>query len=285
MASLSLPDYFDRIGYRGPVDVSLSTLGAIVRKQVEAIPFENLDVLLGLPVLVEPEAVVEKLIARRRGGYCFELNTLLLEALSQIGFDVTPLSARVRLESPPEHTPPRTHLLLFVELDGECWLVDAGIGGLSPTAPLRLAPEAVQPTPHEPRRLLFLGAWQGLSLRDPRARIIHQAYFDEQWHDVYEFTLEPMPLIDRQVANWYTSKHPSSHFRKRLLVARATEHGRITLLNTTLTHRVGSRSEKRELADHDQLLTVLRESFGLEVPPEARLRLDFGPEGLSLMSR
>ena len=105
---INLDAYFERIGYRGARTPTLPVLNAIVRAHVEAIPFENLDVLLRVPIDLSPEAIERKLVQGRRGGYCFEQNGLLLLVLEAMGFEVTPLSARVRYQRPRDFTPPRT---------------------------------------------------------------------------------------------------------------------------------------------------------------------------------
>jgi N-hydroxyarylamine O-acetyltransferase len=138
---------------------------------------------------------------------------------------------------------------------------------LSPTCALRLVADVVQETPHEPRRLLREGAWQGFELRAPDARLYHQAYFAGEWHDVCELTLEEMPPIDRELANWYTSAHPASHFKNRLLVARATRGGRIGLLNRELTlRRSNGGVESRLLMTPDELHAALTGELGLVLP-------------------
>jgi N-hydroxyarylamine O-acetyltransferase len=265
--SPDLDAYFARIGYTGARTPTLPVLASIVRAHIESIPFENLDVLLGAGIDLEPRAVWQKLVHSHRGGYCFEQNSLLLDVLTALGFAATPLSARVRLQRPRDFTPPRSHMFVRVELDGIPWLADVGVGAMSPTAPLRFDTEAEQSTPHEPRRLLRDGDWDGLARRSPTARIFHQVRFGSEWQDVAELTLEPMPPIDREVANWFTSAHPRSHFRSRLVVARATTTGRITLLNRELTFRgpdgVG---ETQVLASPAALLGALAEHFGLHFP-------------------
>ena len=261
---IDLDAYFARIGFEGPRTVARSTLDALVNAHVQAIPFENLDVLLGVPIELEPASLERKLVHARRGGYCFEQNTLLLTVLTQLGFDAHPLSARVRYQRPRDFTPARTHLFVRVDLE-EPWLVDVGVGAMSPTAALRLAEPGPQPTPHETRRLLREG---GL--------VYHQVQFGNEWHDVCEFTLEQMPPIDRVVANWYTSTHPASHFKNRLLVARALPDGaRATLLNRELTvRRRDGQAERRVLASPDELLEVLLEQYGLAFPSGTRFPCD-----------
>src|SRR5262249_17124176 len=145
------------------------------------------------------------------------------------------------------------------------WLVDVGFGALSLTSAIRLALDEPQPTPHETRRLVRHGAV-----------LIHQAQLGDDWHDLYELTLEEMPPIDREVANWYTSTHPASQFRSRLWVARALPDGcRLSLLNRELRvrQRDGS-AETRMLESPDELLAVLAERFGLVFPPGTRFPCD-----------
>lgn len=254
---LDLDLYFSRIGHRGARTPTLEALNAIVNAHVQAIPFENLDVLLGRGIDLAPEALEQKLLRERRGGYCFEQNALLLHVLGALGFDVHPLSARVRYQRPRDFTPARTHLFVRVELE-ESWLADVGVGAMSVTSALRLAEEGPQETPHETRRLLR-----------ENGRIYHQVLFGEEWHDVCEFTLEEMPLVDRELGNWYTSAHPQSHFKNRLWVARAGHDGeRRTLLNRefSLRSRTGE-ATVRTIASPAELLEVLAADFGLVLPP------------------
>jgi N-hydroxyarylamine O-acetyltransferase len=267
-----LAAYFERIGYRGPTAPSLSNLDALILAHVTAIPFENVDVLLGRPVPLDPSRIEQKLLAERRGGYCFEQNSYFMCVLRALGYPVVPLSARVRLGRLREETPPRTHVFLRVELPEGSWLVDVGAGGLTPTAALRLELDTRQATPHEPRRLCREGEWQGLSLRAPNAKLYHQVFIEDTWRDLYEFTLEHMPEIDREIGNWFTSAHPRSHFKSRLTVARATPGGRITLSDQTLTRRTNDGwSEARELSSPDELLQVLAREFGISLPAGTRL--------------
>jgi N-hydroxyarylamine O-acetyltransferase len=265
----STPDldaYFARIGYLGPREPSLPVLHALTAAHAQSIPFENLDVLLGRPIHIDIDAVFRKLVHDRRGGYCFEQNGLFLHVLTAMGFQAAPLSARVRLQRPREYIPSRTHVFLRVELAGESWLTDVGVGAVSLTSAIRLDSDAAQSTAHEPRRIVREGA-----------RLFHQVRFGDEWADVCEFTLEEMPPIDRELANWFTSAHPRSHFKERLMVARAAPEGRrISLLDHELSLRErDGRAEKRRIGSADELLEVLAERFGLHFPAGTR----FGPPG------
>jgi len=261
---IDLDRYFARIGHHGPRTATLATLNAIVRAHVETIPFENLDVLLGRPIALDPAALERKLVHDRRGGYCFEHNGLLLAVLAELGFEVRPLSGRVRYQRPRDYTPPRSHLFVRVELDTS-WIVDVGVGAMSLTSALRLDTPEPQPTPHETRRLV----------REAGV-MYHQVLFDGAWCDICEFTLEEMPPIDREVANWFTSAHPASSFKQRLVVARALpDGGRLGVLNRELTIRGrDGRADRRALESPDELLAVLAEHFGLAFAPGTRFVCD-----------
>ena len=255
---VDLQAYFHRIAYTGPAGPTLETLTGIVSRHVEVVPFENIDVLLGRPIELTPDALQRKIVTAGRGGYCFEQNGLLLLVLEALGFQVTPLSARVRLQRPRDHTPARTHMFLRVEIGGVPWLADVGIGGVSLSSPIRLDVDDEQGTAHEPRRIV----------RED-GRFFHQVRFGDEWADVYEFTGEAMPLIDREVANWFTSTSPQSHFRLRLITARALpDGGRLTLVNRELSVRGrDGRAETHLITTPEELMSVLDESFGLRFEP------------------
>ena len=261
---IDLDAYFRRIGYDGPRDPSLATLNGIVFQHVQTIPFENLDVLLGQRIALDAASLERKLIHGRRGGYCFEQNGLFLLVLEALGFVVAPISARVRWQRPRDFTPPRTHLFTRVEIEGVSWLADVGVGGMSPSAALRLELDTEQSTPHEPRRLVKEGAIH-----------FHQVRLGGEWRDICEFTLETMPPIDREVANWFTSTHPQSHFKSNILVGRAGPDGaRVTLLDNQFTIRdARGQADTRLLGSKKELLAVLAEHFGLHFSEDTHFQL------------
>lgn len=251
---IDLDAYFDRIGYAGPVEPTLEVLRALHLLHPAAIPFENIDVLLGHGVDLTPSVIDEKLITARRGGYCFEQNNLFERVLTEIGFEVEGLIGRVLWMAPSDApAPPRTHRALKVRIDGEAWLADVGFGGAVLTSPLRWVMDEVQETPHEPFRLTRLG--QEVLLETTL----------EAWTPVYRLSGETPEPIDYEVGNWFTSTHPQSKFRQVLMVARTTPDARYALLNNRLTVRpVGQPAERRNL-ELDELLQALPELFGLAV--------------------
>lgn len=259
MPDFDLDAYFARIGYEGLVGVGYETLAGIQVAQTCSIPFEHIDVLDNRGVSLEPEAIFDKLVMRRRGGYCFEQNNLLRSALDAIGFETRILAARVRLGAPRDYRPPRTHIFVKVALDGEDWIVDSGIGGFSQTAPLRWVIDAEQSTPHDVRRFVF-----------DESRYFHQVWNGESWFDLCEFTGEESFPMDQAVGNWWTSTSPSARFRTGFAVGLARPDGtRFSILNDRFTHRRGAEIlEQRQIESKSELIALLSEKFSLSIPEE-----------------
>lgn len=259
-----LDAYFARIGYQGSRVPSLETLNSVIAAHTQTIPFENLDVLLGRPILLDAASLQQKLIHQRRGGYCFEQNGLLLLALQSLHFDVQPMSARVRLDAPRDFIPPRTHLFLRVQLQDASWLADVGVGSSSPTTAVNLAEGVETGTSHELHRIV-----------KENGVYFHQGSYGTEWHDIYEFTLEQMPLIDREVSNWYTSTSPRSRFRQHLLVSRsAGAAGRHTILDDQFSRRAADGvATKHKITSKSELFEILSQYFGLHLDHSLPLHL------------
>jgi N-hydroxyarylamine O-acetyltransferase len=180
------------IGYAGPRKPTLVVLRAIVVGHTAAIPFENLDVLAKRPVRLDLPALREKLVHHQRGGYCYEHNLLLLDVLLALGFRAGGLAARVHRSRPPGVTPPRSHMLLRVDLQESSHLVDVGFG-TALTAPLALEAGHEQKTPHETFRLVPVGNEFDLQVR-----------FGETWTDLYRLSLQEQFPVDYEAPNWFT---------------------------------------------------------------------------------
>lgn len=270
--SFDLKSYLQRIGCDGELKPTLETLNRLTEEHTKSIPFENLDVILNKGIFLSDEAIFDKLVTKKRGGYCFEQNALLLQALESLGFDVKPLSARVRVRfQTREPIAPRTHMFLRIEIDGESFLTDVGMGAASLTKALKLVPDIEQNTPHDTRRLV-----------QDRGRWYQQVLYGTTWHDTNEFTLEEMPQLDREVANWYTSTHPQSHFKAQIIAARALGNGqRISLQNRELTRRDrNGDSQKNHLQTYQEFNYVLIHQFGLNLS-EAECQDLFGFAGVN----
>lgn len=259
--AIDLNAYFKRIEYEGETTPDLETLNKIIRAHVQTIPFENIDVILGKNIALDMPSIQKKLVEDNKGGYCFEHNSLLISVLQALGYSVKSISARVRIGAARDFIPPRTHLFARVELDEKSWLADVGVGGLSPTSALRLVTDTEQRTPHETRRII-----------NDNGVYYHQAMLQDGWADVCEFTLEEMHPVDVKIANWYTSAHPESHFKSRILVARATpDGGRLTLLNDEFNVRSPDGNATKTKINNDQeFLSILSEQFCMNYDPQTQ---------------
>jgi N-hydroxyarylamine O-acetyltransferase len=261
---LDLDAYCARVGYAGPRTPDIGTLHTLCELQPASITFEAIDVLLERGVDLAPAAIARKLIGHRRGGYCYEQNLLFKWVLEAFGFQVVGLVGRIRWMAPPGSPPrPGTHMALCVTLGGEDWLADVGFGTGVPTSPLRFAATEPQDTRHGPYRVTPTEEGYLVEVR-----------FDTEWRAMYELSREPQRDIDYELPNWFTSTHPASPFRQRLMVARTTPQARYTLLNNRFTvRRPGAAAEKRTLS-RDGLEQVLTDVFALPVQPDWRPVLD-----------
>ena len=258
---LDLEAYFARIGFADRVSADLGTLAGLHARHAEAIPFENLAAFLGEPVRLDRAALQEKLVAQRRGGWCFEQNLLFAQVLEAIGFPVRRLAARVRWNVPPGVVTARSHMLMQVTIAGEPWIADVGFGGQTLTAPLRLVAGIEQPTPHETYRLVPEGGGFVLEARMP-----------EGWQALYYFELHEQQLADYEVSNWYLAHHPQSQFVNGIIAARAAPDRRHALRNAryAIHHRSGA-TERREIASVDEFRAVLTGDFRIPLPDHPHL--------------
>lgn len=247
-----LERYFARVGFDGDRAPTPATLARLQIAHLAAIPFENLDVRLGRPIALDLPSLEAKLVGRRRGGYCFEQNTLFAALLRALGFEVETLEARVR---PPGATAtlPRTHMTLRVRFAAGDLLADVGFGGDGALAPVPFDGSPVE-AGGDDHRLVREGV--GLHVLQRRSA--------EGWVDLYAFGPVPALAIDYEVANHFTSTHPRSIFRQTLTAQRATPEGRQLLRGRTYTVRRGAASESRDV-DDAEAFALLTGTIGLEV--------------------
>lgn len=259
---MDLDAYLARVGFDEAPHPDVRTLAALQLGHVVHIPFENLSPLLGEEVPLGVDALIEKMVHRRRGGWCFEHNGLFSHALREIGFDVTTLAARVRWNVPVDRVTSRSHMLMLVEARGERYLADVGFGGLTLTSPLRFEPGLEQMTPHEPHRIVAMeGERYGL-----------EAFLHGEWKLLYIFDLVPAVQADYDVSNWYLGHHPQSQFVTGLMAARADHDRRHALRNRnySIHHRHGD-TEKRVVQDVAEMKRILSSDLKIPLPDAATL--------------
>jgi N-hydroxyarylamine O-acetyltransferase len=256
MASFNLDEYLTRIGYAGTITPDLATFVALHRAHVGAIPFENLDIQMGRGVSLDPEALQDKLVRHRRGGYCFEQNNLFMLALHSIGFAPVPREARVRLNAGGAPRP-RTHMVLTLACDGRDWLADVGFGGEGLVEPL-----AFDGDPSEQVGLTYRASTEG-------SGPVLQRLIAGQWEDLYALSPElVVSPIDFEMGNWFTSTHPRSPFVLTLTAQRIIGDTRHVLRNVTYSIIRGGDVQVREIM-RQEVTPLLRGTFDLDVPEDA----------------
>jgi N-hydroxyarylamine O-acetyltransferase len=257
VTEFDLERYLKRIGLEnGGERPSAKLLARLHRAHVTTIPFENLDPHRGVPVSLERGALFDKLVSRRRGGYCFEQNLLFTCALESLGFDVAIHLARVRTGLTPGAVRPRSHLVVRVLADESLWQADVGFGRGALLEPIRWGPGGPWTQ----------SGWRFRVVQDGGDEYVLQAYEQAEWRDQYSWEPRPVPLVDVEVSNWHTCTHPSSRFVTGLIVARHDASGARVALSDwdglTLTQQTPERTVKTPvtLAEVPSLLAAC---FGL----------------------
>lgn len=246
--------YLERIGLPRPEQPDAAGLRALHAAHLDHVPFENLDVALGVPVQLTDEALIDKIIDRRRGGFCYELNGLFARLLAALGYDVTLLAGRVW--SGRRWSPPFDHLALQVGCaDGTGWLADVGFGAHS-RYPVRLDHEADQDDPFGTFRVEDVGG----DLRVAKDGSV-------------EYLLErhPRELADFTAMCWYQQHSPMSHFSRNTICSRPTPAGRVSLREDVLIVTAGGAKHETKLADDAAILAAYRTHFDIDLDRVPRI--------------
>lgn len=254
---MDIEAYLARIGYAGSREPNSGVLRDLQQAHLRAVPFENLDIHLGVPIVLDLEGLFAKIVTARRGGFCYELNGLFAALLSELGFRVTRLSARVVGEAVPLG-PEFDHMTLQVECpadgDGVQWLCDVGFGD-SFLSPLRLADRRDQVDDVRAYRLEDEAEHLWLWERD----------FESNWNRQYRFTLIPRQLADFAPMCQFQQSSPSSSFTHKRVATVATATGRVTVRDNRLI--VTERGVKREepIGTDAEFRSILFERVGLDL--------------------
>lgn len=237
--------YLDRIGFEAEPEVGVETLRELHRLHQLAVPFENLDIHLGTPIVLEPEALFAKIVERRRGGFCYELNGLFGELLQALGFQASLLAASVYM-GPLGLGPPLDHLALVVDL-GERWIADVGFGRHS-VYPLSLDSREPQDDP--------AGVFRVVDAGDGEVDVVQ----DEQ--PVYRLDLRPRRLADFAPTSWWQQTSVDSHFTAGPTCSLMTPDGRVTLADDRLITTEGDTRTERVVEGATERLDLYRTTFG-----------------------
>lgn len=210
--------YLDRIGYDGPLDGSAESLAALQERHLHAVPYENLDILRRTPLSLEIQDLIDKIVVRRRGGYCFELNALFGWLLRELGYQVTDLMARFWRDE-PNPPPKRRHHVLQVRAQDAIYLCDVGVGGIVPRRPIQMV-EGLEHRQGEECYRLERDPYYGWMLCELKRG---------QWSRIYSFTEEPQLPKDFIMATYWCENSPDSIFTQGAMVAIRTQDGRSTI--------------------------------------------------------
>ena len=245
--------YLQRINYTGPLDPTGETLRLLQVAHLLAVPFENLSIHSGEAIVLDDAALFDKIVHRRRGGFCYELNGLFAALLRALGYSVAMLSAQVA-NARGKFGPDFDHMALLVTLDGR-WLVDVGFGD-SFLEPLLLDERGEQVQGERAYRIDLDGAHL----------VLRQRTHGSDWKALYRFTLKPYEYSDYSEMCHFHQTSPASHFTRARICSRATPEGRITLSDMRfITTDAGGRRQERLLSNQQEYAMILREQFGILV--------------------
>lgn len=253
---MKISDYLERIGFDGVARADLTTVRALHRAHVHAVTFEDLDVQLRRPVTLDVEAIYDKIVGRRRGGWCYELNGLMGWALQEIGFDAIRVSAAVMREKMGEATL-GNHLCLLVRLK-DPYLVDVGFGS-SLLEPLELTTSDRLDAPfHVGVTEVDAGYWR---------------FTEHLGGAPFSFDFKTTPADEQLLAAKCDKQQTDagSPFVQNLVAKRRTRDGHLTLRGRVLTRASEAGDTRTLVASADELVACLRDTFDLDVPEVASL--------------
>jgi len=254
--TIMIPDiqaYLDRIGCQGPLAPTAETLCALQVAHLQTVPFENLSIHAGQPIVLDTDSLFEKVVVQRRGGFCYELNGLFAGLLRALGFTVGMLSAEVA-RADGSFSPEYDHMALLVTL-ADRWLADVGFGD-SFREPLRLDERGEQDQGDRTYRI---------EEDAPFFIVLQRQGADGPWERQYRFTLQPHEFPDYAARCLFHQTSPESHFTQKRVCSLATPDGRVTLSDLRLiTTRAGVRQE-RMLENEEEYAATLNDLFGVVV--------------------
>ncbi len=262
MPTVDLDAYFRRIRWCGATTPDFDTLAGLLRAHDAAIPFENLDVLLGRPVRLDLDSIQAKLVTANRGGYCFEHASLFAAVLEALGFHPTRHAARVILFEPASQAP-RSHMFLTVTLDDATFVIDPGFGLYASPFPVPLTP------PDKTRSHWMDQDENGWTLHAPRNGEMIPGWVS---------TLEREHPIDFEVANHYIATHPLSPFTNTILLSAPIPEGRVNIMNRRATILRGAQTTGFQITDRAEFRSVLQEYFHFDLPEVEHMKVPAIPE-------
>jgi len=252
---MDITKFYERVGLSPDTkgETTLQFLKKLQLASLFSIPYENIEQVSGKAVSLNPDDVYDKVVIRKRGGYCFELNALFQRALNEIGFVTERYLARFWRGE--EGIPIRRHRVTGVFLDGEEYIVDIGIGAIAPRFPLLLKAGVIQENFGESYRFEY---------EEDFGWVLYELYHGE-WQRYFSFTTEKQFEDDFISPAYYCDMHPNSKFNKVYMVAIKTENGRKTLSDRTFKEFVGTELFRvEENMTEERTDEILLSEFGIK---------------------
>ena len=248
--------YLKRINAIHPLPATLETLEYLQYCHLLHVPFENLDIYYGTPIVLDTCNFYDKIVLRRRGGYCYECNGLFYGLLQWLGFDVRMVSCRVMTGRKMGQD--FDHMALIVKIGDQEWLTDVGFGDFS-IKPLLLAQQGPQKDGRADYYITSYGYVDGLKYKSV-SRIKPNK---KRLAPVYIFREEARELADFSEMNVYQQTSPSSHFTKQVICSQLTETGRLSLVSNRLITTNGTEKKEELLYGAEATGEVLQRVFGM----------------------
>jgi N-hydroxyarylamine O-acetyltransferase len=250
--SFNLQQYLNRIKFSGEIELNLDGITKLMRSQLFSVPFENIDVQAGKVISLNGDDIVEQIVNKNRGGYCYQINGLFSLALQEIGIPHYYVAARP-LVNPGQNA--KTHLGIIATIKNEEYLIDLGFGGNSIRKPLKLSETGTE-IQHDSDTFTLI--------KTEENDFLLQIIIGQEWSNLYSFDLTPQRWIDFKPANYYNYSHPDSVFTQKLIVVLQNPLGKKILSKNSLKSVTNGISEIASFED-DQLQNILESEFNLKL--------------------
>ena len=247
-----LQQYLKRIKFEGEIQLNLEGIKKLMQSQIFSVPFENIDVQAGKAISLIGDDIVNQIVTKNRGGYCYQINGIFSLMLQEIGLPHYYIAVRPLVNPDPNA---KTHLAIIATIENEEYLIDLGFGGNSIREPLKLS-EIGTEIQHD---------WDTFSLvKTDENEFLLQILIGKEWTNLYSFDLTPQRWIDFKPANYYNYSNPDSVFTQKLIVVLQNPSGKKILSKNSLKSVTNGITEIISFEDN-QLDTVLETEFNLKV--------------------
>ena len=251
-SSFDLQQYLNRINFQGEIKLNLEGIKKLMQSQIFSVPFENIDVQAGKVISLIGDDIVDQIVNKNRGGYCYQINGIFSLMLQEIGVSHYYIAVRP-LVNPGQNA--KTHLAIIATIENDEYLIDLGFGGNSIREPLKLSQIGTEIQQDFDTFTL---------VKTEEEEYLLQIKIGKEWSNLYSFDLTPQRWIDFKPANHYNYSHPDSFFTQNLIVVLQNPSGKKILLKNSLKSVINGKSEVISFED-DQLDTILETEFNLKV--------------------